>query len=110
MRLVSKGSGRSMVRGLIDCDPQIGIWIAHVVGEAVKRGIQVVEVTREAEEEWVKEILKRSTRNVEYFENCTWVFCLLILAFSPRSRFLSFLQSWLLQCTWRRPRIQADKC
>ncbi|KAI9005115.1 putative monooxygenase [Hyaloraphidium curvatum] len=49
----------------------IGVWITHVVSEAVKRGIQVLEVTRDAEEEWVKEVIKRSRRDVTYFENCT---------------------------------------
>ena len=52
----------------------MAIWIAHVVSQAVKKGIQTVEVTREAEEAWVDEVLRAAAavpRNPEYAANCT---------------------------------------
>lgn len=52
----------------------MAIWIAHVVGQAINRGMQTVEVTREAEEEWVAEVLRAASqmpRNPEYATNCT---------------------------------------
>ncbi|KAJ3337834.1 hypothetical protein HDU93_000453 [Gonapodya sp. JEL0774] len=47
------------------------IFIAHVITEGIKRNIETMEVTREAEEAWTQEILKASIANPDFSENCT---------------------------------------
>jgi cyclohexanone monooxygenase len=45
--------------------------IAYIVERALGKGIQALEVSEEAEAEWVEAILQLSGRTVEFGENCT---------------------------------------
>ncbi|KAI9019150.1 monooxygenase [Hyaloraphidium curvatum] len=44
---------------------------AGVLAEAVRRGVDVLEVTREAEEEWTREVLATGKENYDFREGCT---------------------------------------
>jgi cation diffusion facilitator CzcD-associated flavoprotein CzcO len=45
--------------------------IAYIVGECLKRGISAVQPTREAESEWVEEVLSSGVERRQFLENCT---------------------------------------
>lgn len=45
--------------------------VAWIIGTALARGVDVLEVTEEAEEAWVEEVLQRGSRMVESSKSCT---------------------------------------
>ncbi|MGH7806131.1 MAG: monooxygenase, partial [Candidatus Binatia bacterium] len=45
--------------------------VVYIIDQARKRGASIVEVTAEAEEEWVKQIRQLSRMNREFLEACT---------------------------------------
>ena len=45
--------------------------IAYVVSRALEQGIQALEVSQEAEDEWVDAVIRLGGRTTEFAENCT---------------------------------------
>jgi hypothetical protein len=45
--------------------------IAYVIEHALEQGIASLEVTEEAEAEWVEAVIEMGDRTVEFGENCT---------------------------------------
>jgi len=45
--------------------------IAYIVDEARKRGAERVDVTKEAEDAWVQQVIAASTMNLKFLESCT---------------------------------------
>ncbi len=46
-------------------------FVSHVVGEAVKRGIKVIEISKEAEDAWTEEVIACSLENEQMRLECT---------------------------------------
>ncbi|KAI9021329.1 cyclododecanone monooxygenase [Hyaloraphidium curvatum] len=46
-------------------------WVAYVISEAIKRGAKTVEVTKEAEDGWTKEVVEKSNFREKFFVECT---------------------------------------
>ncbi|KXS12174.1 FAD/NAD(P)-binding domain-containing protein [Gonapodya prolifera JEL478] len=46
-------------------------WVTGVIVEALKRGVDVLECTRDAEEEWTREVLATGKENYDFRESCT---------------------------------------
>lgn len=45
--------------------------IAYIVGEARKRGAERVDITKEAEDNWVQQVIAASAMNIKFLESCT---------------------------------------
>lgn len=42
-----------------------------MISEAIKRGAEVIEVTKEAEDAWTKEVIDKSMFSLEWSRMCT---------------------------------------
>lgn len=50
---------------------EISTHLSHIIGAATERGATTVEVTPEAEEEWIQTIISLARMNVSFLEECT---------------------------------------
>jgi len=50
---------------------EVSVHIAHVIGEMTKQGVDRVEVTSEAEDAWVEEIISSARDTAAFQESCT---------------------------------------
>lgn len=49
----------------------MALFTAHCITKAIKEGVKVMEISREAEEEWVKEIMSSTLENKQFRTECT---------------------------------------
>lgn len=46
-------------------------WFVHVVKMCKERGIEVADVTEQAEKDWTEEIVRKSVLQKEFLSNCS---------------------------------------